>query len=76
MEYEHSLIYICYTTTFVLVLEHSMLYMLINTIAFLQIYNYLKIPVASTKYDMLELSPMSTQCTHGAAVKLFCRYMI
>jgi hypothetical protein len=25
---------------------------------------------------MLELSPTSTQCAHGAAVKLFCRYVI
>jgi hypothetical protein len=25
---------------------------------------------------MLELSPVSTQCTHGAAVKLFCRYVV
>ena len=25
---------------------------------------------------MLKLSPMSTQCTHGATVKLFCRYIV
>ena len=25
---------------------------------------------------MLELSPTSMQCTHGAAVKLFCRYIV
>jgi hypothetical protein len=25
---------------------------------------------------MLELSPASTQCTFGAAVKLFCRYVV
>ena len=25
---------------------------------------------------MLELSPVSTQCAHGAAVKLFCRYVV
>ena len=30
--------------------------------------------LASTKYDMLELNPTSTECTHGAADKLFCRY--
>jgi hypothetical protein len=23
---------------------------------------------------MLELNPTSTQCTHGVAIKLFCRY--
>ena len=25
---------------------------------------------------MLELSHASTQCTHGATVKLFCRYVV
>ena len=25
---------------------------------------------------MLELSPASMQCTHGAAIKLFCRYVV
>ena len=25
---------------------------------------------------MLELSPVSMQCTHGAAIKLFCMYVI
>jgi hypothetical protein len=25
---------------------------------------------------MLELNPASTQCTHDAAVKLFCRYVV
>jgi hypothetical protein len=25
---------------------------------------------------MLELSPVSTQCTHDAAVKLFCMYIV
>ena len=25
---------------------------------------------------MLELSPASTQCTHVATVKLFCRYVV
>ena len=25
---------------------------------------------------MLELSPTSTQCTQGATVKLFCRYIV
>ena len=25
---------------------------------------------------MLELSPASTQCTHGATVKFFCRYVV
>ena len=25
---------------------------------------------------MLELSPASTQCTHVATVKLFCRYIV
>jgi hypothetical protein len=29
--------------------------------------------LASTKIYMLELSPASTKCTHGAAIKLFCR---
>jgi hypothetical protein len=45
-----------------------------NAIAFLQMYKYLILPFASTKYYKLELSPVSTQCTYGAAVKLFCRY--
>ena len=45
-----------------------------NAIAFPQMYKYLILPFASTKYYMLELSLASTQCTHGAAVKLFCMY--
>ena len=45
-----------------------------NAIAFLQMYKYLILPFASTKYYKLELSPTSMQCTHGAAIKLFCRY--
>jgi len=36
----------------------------------MQINKCLLIPIASTKF-MLELSSTSTQCTHGAAVKLF-----
>ena len=31
--------------------------------------------LASTKYDMLDLSPMSMKCTHDAAIKLFYRYI-
>jgi hypothetical protein len=38
-----------------------------------QMYKCLIILFASTKYDMLELSPVSTKCTHSVA-ELFCRY--
>jgi hypothetical protein len=39
-------------------------------------YQMLKLdkPLASTKYIVLWISPASTQCTYGAAVKLFCRF--
>jgi hypothetical protein len=46
---------------------HTLMYL----IAFLHLYKYPLIPYASTKYCILELSPVSTKCTHGATVKLF-----
>jgi hypothetical protein len=41
--------------------------------AFLQIYKFLIIPLHPPNCYMLELSPASTKCTHGATVKLFYR---
>jgi hypothetical protein len=39
-------------------------------------YQMLKLdkPHASTRYIVLWISPASTQCTYGAAIKLFCRF--
>ena len=34
-----------------------------------------KLPVHPPNIYVLELSPTSTKCTHGVAVKLFCRLM-
>jgi hypothetical protein len=41
-------------------------------------YQMLKLdkPHASTKYIVLWISSASTQCTYGAAVKLFCRFLL
>ena len=40
---------------------------------FMQMYKCLLIPLHPPDIFVLELSPTSTQCTHGAAVKLFYR---
>ena len=41
--------------------------------AFIQLYKCLLIPLHPPDIYMLEWSPASMQCTHGAVVKLFCR---
>jgi hypothetical protein len=44
-----------------------------NAIAFLQMYKHLILPLHPPNIYTLELSLVSTKCTHGAADKLFCR---
>jgi len=40
---------------------------------FSQMYKCLITPLHPPDFYVLELSPVSMKCTHGAAVKLFCR---
>jgi hypothetical protein len=56
----------------ILIMSHEHV-ILRNAIAFLQMYKCLIISMHPPNIYMLELSPASTKCTHGAAVKLFCR---
>jgi hypothetical protein len=44
-----------------------------NTMCFLQMYKCLTLPLHPPNTYMLELSPTSTKCTHGADINLFCR---
>jgi hypothetical protein len=56
----------------ILIMDHEHV-IIRNAIAFLQMYKCLIIPLHPPNIYMLELSPASMQCTHGTAVKLFCR---
>ena len=52
-------------------MDHEHVILLMNIIAFLQMYKYLLNALHPPIVYVLDLSPASTKCTNGVAIKLF-----
>ena len=52
-------------------MDHEHVILLMNVIAFLQMYKYLRNALHPPNVYVLDLSPASTKCTHDIAIKFF-----
>ena len=52
-------------------MDHEHVILLMNVIAFLQMYKYLLNALHPPNVYVLDLSPASTKCTHDVAIKFF-----